>query len=142
MFRKIISDAKASIKGGKEFPNINGNVYFKQTKRGVLVTAQINNLPSSNKVCESRVFGFHIHGGNSCTGDKEDEFKNALTHYNPHNCKHPHHAGDLPVLFENSGYAYISFLTNRFRVSEVIGKVVIIHSNPDDFKTDPSGNSR
>ena len=38
-----------------------------------------------------------------------DEFKNALTHYNPNNCKHPNHAGDLPVLFENNGYAYMPF---------------------------------
>lgn len=142
MFNKIIANAKATIKGGKKYPEINGNVYFKQTKNGVIVTAEINNLPTSNNVCEPRIFGFHIHKGTSCTGDDTDEFKDALTHYNPNNCKHPNHAGDLPVLFENNGYAYMSFLTNRFKVNDVIGKVVVIHSNPDDFRTDPSGNSR
>lgn len=142
MFNKIIANAKATIKGGKKYPKINGNVYFKQTKNGVIVTAEINNLPTSNNVCEPRIFGFHIHKGTSCTGDDTDEFKDALTHYNPNNCKHPNHAGDLPVLFENNGYAYMSFLTNRFKVNDVIGKVVIIHSKPDDFITDPSGNSR
>lgn len=142
MFNKIIANAKATIKGGKKYPKINGNVYFKQTKNGVIVTAEINNLPTSNNVCEPRIFGFHIHKGTSCTGDDTDEFKDALTHYNPNNCKHPNHAGDLPVLFENNGYAYMSFLTNRFKVNDVIGKVVIIHSKPDDFRTDPSGNSR
>ena len=142
MLNKLIANAKATIKGGKKFPKINGNVYFRQTKKGVLVTAEINNLPSSNKPCENKIFGFHIHEGTSCTGDATDEFKNALTHYNPNKCKHPHHAGDMPVLFENNGYAYMSFLTNRFKVADIIGKVVIIHSNPDDFRTDPSGNSR
>ena len=142
MFNKIIANAKATIKGGKKYPEINGNVYFKQTKNGVIVTAEINNLPTSNNVCEPRICGFHIHKGTSCTGDDTDEFKDALTHYNPNNCKHPNHAGDLPVLFENNGYAYMSFLTNRFKVNDVIGKVVIIHSKPDDFRTDPSGNSR
>jgi len=142
MFNKIFVNAKANIKGGREFPNLNGNVYLKQTSKGVIVTAEIHNLPTSNKICESRIFGFHIHEGVSCTGDKEDEFKNALGHYNPNKCKHPYHAGDLPPLFENNGYAYLSFLTNRFKVEDVIGKVIIIHSNVDDFKTDPSGNSR
>ena len=142
MLNKLIANAKATIKGGKNFPKINGNVYFRQTKKGVLVTAEINNLPTSNKPCESRIFGFHIHEGTSCTGNATDEFKNALTHYNPNKCKHPHHVGDMPVLFENNGYAYMSFLTNRFKVADIIGKVVIIHTNPDDFRTDPSGNSR
>ena len=50
--------------------------------------------------------------------------------------------GDLPPLFENNGYAYLSFLTNRFKVNDIIGKAIIIHSNPDDFTTDPSENSR
>lgn len=63
------------------------------------------------------------------------------THYNPKSCNHPEHAGDLPPLFENNGYAYISFLTNRFTVKEIIGKVIIIHDMPDDFTTNPSGKS-
>ena len=142
MFNEIFTNARAIIKGGKIFSKINGNVYFKQTRKGVIVTARIYNLPTSSLQCESRIFGFHIHSGTSCTGDSEDEFKNALGHFNPKNCKHPHHEDDLPPLFENSGYAYLSFLTNRFRVNDIIGKAIIIHSNPDDFTTDPSGNSQ
>lgn len=136
-----LTNAKAIIKGGKKYPNINGVVTFKQTKNGIIVTAKINNLPHTNINCNNRIFGFHIHTGTSCTGNSEDEFSNALGHYNPTNCKHPHHAGDMPPLFENNGYAYLSFLTNRFKVKDIIGKAVIIHSKPDDFTTDPSGNS-
>ena len=77
----------------------------------------------------------------SCTGDNLDEFKDANTHYNPEKCLHPNHAGDMPVLFENNGYAYMSFLTNRFMVKDIIGKVVIIHNMPDDFRTNPGGDS-
>ena len=56
-------------------------------------------------------------------------------------CPHPFHAGDFPPLLENNGYAYSKFLTNKFKISEIIGKVIIIHDLPDDFTTQPSGNS-
>lgn len=134
-------NARAVIRGGHSFPKINGEVFFRQTTNGVVVTTRLYDLPSSDNVCESRIFGFHIHSGGSCTGDSNDEFKNALGHYNPNNCNHPHHAGDLIPVFENNGYAYSSFLTNRFSVSDVIGKVVILHDMPDDFSSNPSGNS-
>ena len=137
----MIEIAKAKIDGGSIQPEICGEICFKQIRDGVLITVQICNLPHSNIGCNSRIFGFHIHEGNSCTGDSEDEFKNALTHYNPQKCEHPQHAGDMPPLFENNGYAYLSFFTNRFEVKDVIGKVVIIHDMPDDFNTNPSGNS-
>ena len=33
------------------------------------------------------------------------------------------------------------FYTNRFVPEEIIGRTVVIHENPDDFKTQPSGDS-
>ena len=47
----------------------------------------------------------------------------------------------MPPLFINDGYAFMIFLTDRFKVDEIIGRTVIIHSMPDDFTTQPSGNS-
>lgn len=79
--------------------------------------------------------------GTTCTGDVNDEFKNALSHYNPNQCPHPFHVGDLPPLIENNGLSYMSVLINKFKVKDIIGKVVIIHDMPDDFKSQPSGNS-
>lgn len=35
----------------------------------------------------------------------------------------------------------MTVLTNRFNIEEIIGKVVIIYDKPDDFVTQPSGNS-
>ena len=133
--------AYSTIHGGTKYPNINGTVTFKKIREGIIVTAKIKNLPHSYKDCSNKIFGFHIHSGSSCTGNSTDEFADALKHYNPNNCKHPEHAGDIPPLFENNGYAYLSFLTNRFTINDIIGKTVIIHSMPDDFTTDPSGNS-
>ena len=137
----LLNMAKAEIKGGKKYPKIRGIVNLRQTGKRVLITAKIYNLPTTIGNCNKRIFGFHIHEGNSCTGNKEDEFANTLSHYNPGNCNHPHHAGDLPPLFENKGFAYMNFLTDRITLKEVIGKAVVIHSMPDDFTSQPSGNS-
>lgn len=134
-------DAHATIKGSQSFPNINGMVFFYQLMDGVLLIAQVNGLPQGSGVCSANVFGFHIHEGSSCTGNTEDPFANAASHYNPKNCPHPAHAGDLPPLFGNHGYAFMAFITDKFSVNEVTGRTVIVHSSPDDFTTQPSGNS-
>ena len=141
MFSYIFNNAKANIKGGKKYPKISGVVTFKETKNGVLVTAKINNLPQSKDKCKGRFFGFHIHEGTSCTGNSEDEFANAKSHLNPNSCPHPFHIGDLPPLIENNGYAYMSVLISKFKIKDILGKVIIIHDSPDDFTSQPSGNS-
>lgn len=121
--------AHAHIKGLSDYSDIHGSISFKQLSNGVLVVSEIFNLPHHEY---GNVFAFHIHDGISC-----DDSGN---HFNPTNTIHPYHAGDMPPLFENNGYAYLSFFTNRFKVSDIIGNVVIIHENPDDFKSQPSGN--
>ncbi len=133
--------AFARINGSNEHPRIEGIVVFYKVKLGVLVSIQIKGLPISDDVCKKPVFAVHIHGGDSCTGNSADPFADAMTHYNPHDCEHPYHAGDLPPIFGANGFGFSAFLTNRFSAEEIIGKTVIIHSAPDDFTTQPSGNS-
>lgn len=133
--------AVADVRGSEEYQALHGEVYFYQTAVGVLVAAQILGLPAADSPCHESVFAFHIHSGDSCSGDQDDPFKNVLTHYNPGGCTHPNHAGDLIPLFGNQGYAFEIFLTDRFSVNEIVGKTVVIHSNPDDFTTQPSGNA-
>lgn len=137
------AQASAVIAGSRDYPNIAGRVRFYQTAAGVIVYAEIMGLPvdTGQKNCTGRVFGFHIHEGEACSGDKNDGFSSALSHYNPGGCAHPYHAGDLPPLFGNNGFALSIFLTNRFAVKDIMGKVIIIHDRPDDFTTQPSGNS-
>ena len=137
---KLHPTAKANIKGSSNYPDLHGVVTFKQMSKGVLVTAEIYGLPYEDK-CNSGIFAFHIHNGTNCTGNETDPFSDADGHYYPNGCPHPYHAGDLPPLFGNHGYAYMSVLTDRFTVKEIIGKVIIIHAQPDDFKTQPAGNA-
>lgn len=131
----------AIIKGSEKYPNISGIVRFYQLRNGVLIAAEINGLPYSDSICKNQIYGFHIHSGNKCDGDMTDPLSEAMTHYNPNNCLHPFHIGDLPPLFGSREYAFSVFLSDRFSLSEVLGKTVIIHGNPDDFTTQPSGNA-
>lgn len=133
--------AIARVRGSGRYPSIYGTVRFYQTNYGVVVFTQIGGLPNPVEKCESPIFAFHIHGGTTCTGDSSDPFSMAGTHYDPYTCPHPYHAGDLPPLFGANGFAYSAFLTDRFSAAEIIGKTVVIHSEPDDFTTQPSGNS-
>ncbi len=133
--------AIAVLRGSEQYLGIYGNVRFYRVGIGVMVAAQVSGLPSYNDRCQNPVFGFHIHEGESCTGNIDDPFADAGNHYNPYDCPHPYHAGDMPPLFAADGTAFSAFLTNRFSLREIIGKTVIIHSMPDDFTTQPGGNS-
>lgn len=123
-------DAVAYIKGD----GISGEAQFYQTPSGVIVATEVRGLPKS----VHSIFAFHIHEGDSCGGEK---FADTKTHYNPTNSLHPNHSGDLPPLFSSDGYALSVVLTDRFEVSEIIGKTVVIHSGVDDFTSQPAGNS-
>ncbi len=136
-----LPDASAVIGGSAEYPSIRGLVRFYQTEKGVLTAAEIIGLPYTDGKCGNRIYGFHIHEGMRCDGDMHDSFSKSMAHYNPEKCMHPFHSGDLPPLFGNNGYAFSAFLTDRFSLSEIIGRTVIVHGNPDDFTAQPSGNA-
>ena len=142
MFSKIFKMAKANIKGSTKYPKINGIITFKEAKDGVLVTAKINGLPQSKDHCTRKIFWLSYTWAELLArGNLDDEFANAKSHYNPTKCPHPFHIGDLPPLIENNGYAYMSVLINKIKIKDIIGRVIIIHDMPDDFTTQPSGNS-
>ncbi|MBR1972746.1 MAG: superoxide dismutase family protein [Oscillospiraceae bacterium] len=128
-------DAVAQIQGGMEAPQLSGCVHFYQQNRCVLIVAEIFGLPRES---ETGFFGFHIHQGGSCSGT---DFSETGSHYNPVDQVHPKHAGDLPPLICCRGNAYLAVKTDWFTVPDIIGKTVVIHSDPDDFRTQPAGNA-
>ncbi len=96
--------------------------------------AHITGLPEN----ETGFYGFHIHEKGDCTGD----FEGAGGHYNPEGLRHPLHAGDFPMLLgTRSGQAWLSFITGRFTVREVLGRAVIVHDMRDDYTSQPSGDA-
>jgi hypothetical protein len=60
-----------------------------------------------------------------------------------------HHAGDLPnLVVDEDGTGTLEFTTDRFTLTEgpwslfdKDGSAVVVHAKPDDYKTDPAGNS-
>ncbi|MDY3617592.1 superoxide dismutase family protein [Agathobaculum sp.] len=135
-----LPDAAAVVQGAPGGRQIEGTVSFYQTPQGVLVTAAVRGLPVNRMACAQPICALHIHEGGSCSGTAGKPFANALGHFNPGNCPHPYHAGDLPPLFvDRTGFAWMAVLTDRFRLPDVTGKTVIIHAKPDDFTTQPSG---
>lgn len=133
--------AVAGIMGSKEYPAISGTLKLYQTKQGVFAVMLVYGLPKGTSDCDKTIFAVHIHNGTGCSGSEIDPFANAGTHYNPNNFKHPFHSGYLPAIFSTETVGWNAFFTDRFKVSEVLGLPVIIHSKPDDFTTQPSGNS-
>lgn len=136
----------ADIKGGPIRPQIKGRVYIEDVPHGAFVHVNIDGLPPYQPGSKNKnpigPFGFHIHEyGNCSVGGSDDPFKEAGGHWNPTNQPHGNHAGDFPVLFSNDGRAIMSFFTNKFKVKDVIGKSIIIHENPDDYRTQPAGDS-
>ncbi len=133
--------ALAKVSGSPEYPGISGWVSFYQTAYGTLVAAEIEGLPHHEGTCQNHFFGFHIHAGGRCAGNAEDPFADTGMHYNPNQCLHPQHAGDLPPLLEEDGKAWMAVLSGQFDVRDVLGRSVVIHTDPDDFHTQPAGNS-
>lgn len=126
--------AIAFINGKSTAPAISGTIKFYQMSNCVLVVADIRGLPRT----ASDFFGFHIHEGDNCGGP---DFSGSKRHYNPYATPHPKHAGDMPPLMLCGKMAYLSFMTDRFKVADIIGRTVVIHSMPDDFTSQPSGNA-
>ena len=129
------SSAVAYVRGGRDIPDLAGEVRFYQKMNHVLVVANIDGLPWGSG---SGFYALHIHDGNACTGT---DFADTGSHYNPAETLHPNHAGDLPPLLDCSGKAYLAVTTDRFRLADIIGRTVVIHGGPDDFRTHPAGNA-
>lgn len=138
--------AAARITGGPLAPNLTGIVYFLDIPGGTQVCVEVKGLPQYQPSVGVKPpvgpHGFHIHENGSCeVGDPGEPFKAAGSHWNPTNQPHGNHAGDFPVLFSNNGIAAMCFFTNKFKVKDVVGKAVIIHESPDDYRSQPAGDA-
>lgn len=130
-----IPSAIAWINGNEGYQELKGLVKFFETPLGgIIVNAEIYGLPDKKS---SNFFGMHIHEFGDCT----IPFNKTGNHYNPQNTMHPQHAGDMPPLLSNNGFAWTAFYDMRFTIEDIIHKSIVIHGMRDDFTSQPSGDS-
>jgi len=138
--------AVARIHGSTEYPDIRGTVRFYPAPGGSIVETSVEGLPAmSLPTATPQVgpFAYHIHEGSACGSDQgPTAFSGAGGHYNPTNQPHPLEAGDMPVLFPNDGLTYSRVFTSRFQPADVVGRTVMIHQSPDDYRTPTAGGMR
>ena len=119
-----------------------GTVRFVQLADGaVQVSVDLTGVPPG-------VHGFHVHD----KGDCGDNGNAAGGHFNPLGTPHgapnadPHHSGDFGnVTADSNGVVKTQFTTRSVTVaagtSSAVGHAVILHANPDDLQTQPTGNA-
>lgn len=120
-----------------------GTVYFQQVGARVHLHAVVTGLRPG------REHGFHVHEAGDCSAA---DGASARGHFNPYGKPHAHysaaerHAGDLPVLkADASGRAVVQadldIITVASGPAGIVGRSVIVHAEPDDFRHQPHGNS-
>ena len=120
-----------------------GVVTFKTIGSRVLVIAEIRGLKPNAK------HSFHIHEKVDCSSG---DGVSTGGHFNPDEKPHgahgsgANHGGDLPSLVADmNGNTKLSFETSAVTVgsgvADIVGRGLIVHRDPDDYKTQPTGNA-
>jgi Cu-Zn family superoxide dismutase len=120
-----------------------GTANLTQQAGGVSIAVQAQGLPPGRH-------GIHIHDAGRC--DPPD-FTSAAGHFNPdgrqHGLQNPQgaHAGDLPnIEIAANGSGSLTAVAQRATLGpDSLGKpggtALVVHADPDDERTDPTGNS-
>ena len=122
-----------------------GTATFTEVPSAIRILVEVKGLPPGEK-------GVHLHEVGKCEGP---QFTSAGGHINPEKKQHgvlnPQgaHAGDLPnITIDGAGNGRMETTTSRVTLGggasslfDADGSAIVIHAAPDDFKTDPTGNS-
>ena len=130
-----LRDGQGAEKGDVRLVNTRGGMELRITARGL--------TPGEH--------GAHLHMVGSCTGP---DFTSAGSHLNPdgkkHGARNPlgSHLGDLPNLVaasNGSGTLTVPLTGTAEELAAQLfdadGTALVIHAGPDDYMTDPTGNS-
>jgi len=123
---------------------VSGMLSLSQSSTGVHITGAIQDLPPEAE------FGFHVHEKGDCSAP---DASSAGAHFNPDQQPHgdpggdSHHAGDMLNLRSDAqGMAQVDTIVHGVSLhsggaADLIGKAIVVHENPDDYTTQPSGDS-
>ena len=122
-----------------------GNVMVSEDSSGLVLNLTATAMPAG-------VHGMHLHEKGLCDGPK---FESAGAHWNPGMKQHGRdnpagaHLGDLANLtVAADGTAKVSIpvagakvASGAMMLADADGTALVVHAEPDDYKTDPSGDS-
>jgi superoxide dismutase, Cu-Zn family len=123
---------------------VTGSLALAQSPQGVHITGSIQGLKPDAE------FGFHVHEKGDCSAP---DGSSAGGHFNPTQAQHgnptgpSHHAGDmLNIRSDSQGVAQVDVTAAGTSLqgdpsTDVLGKAIVVHESPDDYTTQPSGNS-
>jgi Cu-Zn family superoxide dismutase len=125
---------------------VKGNLTLTSEGTAVSIRGEITGLSPGKE------HGFHIHENGVCTAP---DFKSAGEHFNPTRDEHggpksdKRHLGDMPnAKADDSGRATIDITLADATLedkdggpNQILGKAIVVHAMPDDYKTQPSGGS-
>lgn len=131
--------AKLEARSGS---SVAGTVSFTQVGAKVRVDAEVSGLTPGEH-------GFHVHESGDCSAP---DAMSAKGHFNPAGKAHGHHTsadrhvGDMPNLIADaSGKAKLGVELSQLELAQsatgIYGRSVVIHADPDDYKSQPAGNS-
>jgi len=122
----------------------NGGLKISAAGSGVQISGMVQGLKPDSE------FGFHFHEKGDCSAP---DATSAGAHFNPTSQQHgspqgqSHHAGDmLNVKSDAQGVAEVSIDNPEVSLqtgqpNDIVGKALVMHAKPDDYKTQPSGDS-
>ncbi len=119
-----------------------GTVTFTQKGDKVVMRADVTGLTPGGH-------GFHVHEKGDCSSG---DGMSTGGHFNPRGKPHAahttveRHAGDLPMLVADAGgnasmVIELDVITVGAGDADIVGRGLIVHKDPDDYKTQPTGNS-
>ena len=120
----------------------NGTVTFTQKGDRVVVDARVAGLTPGGH-------GFHIHEKGDCSSG---DGMSTGGHFNPRSKPHAaqttmdRHTGDIPMLVADAnGNATLTVELDLMTIgsgdTDIVGRGLIVHKDPDDYTTQPTGNS-
>ena len=125
--------------------SVSGTVqFFPLADGGVRIQGRVEGLAPNSE------HGFHIHEKGDCSSG---DGLSAGGHFNPTQQPHgkpdansAHHLGDLPSLdADPQGVVTFDFVRKDITLDRgsngILGRALIVHNDPDDYTTQPTGNS-
>ncbi|TWI05764.1 Cu-Zn family superoxide dismutase [Luteimonas cucumeris] len=121
-----------------------GEVTFTVVDGGIEISGTISGLKLGSQ------HGFHVHEKGDCSAA---DASSAGGHFNPASSQHgqvghgAHHAGDSNnIAADDQGVATVATRLEGATIgdgasTDVVGKGVIVHADPDDYVTQPTGNA-